>query len=103
METLNDELCAKVKTSVIVSSGPYAEFLKQQKRKFQSVNNARFFLRGGGILNQGLHQRSQISALCHGQKRSMQRPDNGAYKNFHLGFNHNNVNVQNLFLSLNAV
>jgi len=55
---------------------------------------------GGGILNEELHQRSQISASCHGQKRSMQGPDSGAYKNFHLGFN---VNVQNLFLLLNAV
>jgi len=58
---------------------------------------------GGEILNQELHQRSQISALCHGQKTSMQGPDSGAYKNFILGFNHINVNVQNLFRSLNAV
>jgi len=33
----------------------------------------------------------------------MQGPDSGAYKNFHLAFNHISLNVQNLFLSLNAV
>jgi len=33
----------------------------------------------------------------------MQGSDRGAYKNFHLGFNHISVNVQNLLLSLNAV
>jgi hypothetical protein len=71
--------------------------------KSLSVNNARFFFKGGEILNPGLHQRSQNSALCHSQKRSMQGSDSGAYKNFHLGFNHIKVIVQNLFLSLNAV
>jgi hypothetical protein len=45
----------------------------------------------------------QKSKLCHSQKRSMQGSDSGAYRNFHLGFNHINVNVKNLLLSLNAV
>jgi hypothetical protein len=73
------------------------------KRGNLSQSTMRTFFKGGEILNQGLYHSSQNSALCHNQKRSMQGSDSGAYKNFHLGFNHINVNVRNLFLLLNVV
>lgn len=39
----------------------------------------------GKILKQGLYQKGKISILCHSQKRSIQGPGSGAYKNFRSG------------------
>ena len=42
-------------------------------------------LKIGKIPRKGLHQGSKISALRRGQKRSVQEPYSGAYKNFRSG------------------
>ena len=52
-------------------------------------------------LNQGLHLRSKNSALRHGRKGSVQKPDMDAYKNIRSG--HRTKYIQNFyfFISLN--
>jgi hypothetical protein len=85
METLIDELCdndhdwkqsAKVKRTVIVSTGPYFEVLKERKRKSQQSTLHALF-KEGKILNQG--------------------PYCGTYKNFLSGLPtyQNLQNIQN--------
>jgi hypothetical protein len=50
----------------MVSIGPYSDILEGRKGKVKQSTQHAFFKKEK-ILNQGLHQRSQISALHHGQ------------------------------------
>ena len=63
--------------------------LKEKKRgcrgDISSVNTAWFLQEKKKNLNQGLHLRSKNSALRHGHKGSVQKPDSDAYKNFRSG------------------
>ena len=56
---------------------PYSENLQERKKK-ETGNLDRqhcmLSLKKIKILNQGVHQRYEISALCHGQKRPVPEP-----------------------------
>jgi len=62
-------------------------FTKKEK-EILTVNTAGFhlFFRRRKLLNQGIHQKSQNSALSHSQKISMQRHYSGSHKNIWSGF-----------------
>ena len=87
------------KKSVMVSIWPYSEILKERIRKLDS-NNSSCSLKKKKRLNQRLHQKSQISALCHNQKISKQGHYSEDYKNFGLVFKHIKVNAQILIFYL---
>jgi len=92
----------KVKRTVIISLAPSTEILTETKGKSQQSTLHAFFKKGE-ILNQELHQKSQISALCHSQ-RSIQVHYSATYKNFQPGLWTYQSNVQNLFIfSLNVI
>jgi len=80
---------AKVKQSTVVSIGSNSKILRERKkeRKEGNLNSQHCMLssKQGKILNLGLHHGSQVSALCHNQKRSMQASYSGAYKNCWFG------------------
>ena len=88
-DTDHDGVKCKSRKSVMVSLCPYSEFWKKEKKEILTVNTACFRpprkWEGVKILIQGLHERSQISALCHGQKWLMQGPYSGTCMNFWSG------------------